>query len=342
MLLILDIILWVAIGTSIAWAVFRWIVKMFDHRAQKQINSVSNVLEATRLKKRLIQKRKRALAIYFGAVFLFHMLVCWASLVFTDAYSLSNGIRFFMSSAAVIIVLISQLKYQKSRTDLYGNISYVSVDEYLEQYPHFYLYLRGFDDDTPLKEARDTRENKFQEAKLAEAVEYGTGVPLCALGMTKEVDSPIGATRVYVDDAEWQEKVLLLMHKAEKIFILINNRESCLWEIERAKAMKDKIVFIVDSLSRYVEVKGLFAQDYDMPEAPNHASCFFFENGSKAIPFEATKEGYLSVLGLSMEKIEASKVEDRKEQLKKQNVRDLKIGAIVVAIILVIVLIIVF
>lgn len=339
MLLILDIILWTAIGASIAWALYGWLVKLYDRKAQKQINSVSNVLEATRLKRQIIKKRKRTLIIYFCLLVLFHTIVSLSGLAYSN-YS-SRGIVMFMSSAAVIIVLISQLKYQKSRTDLYGNISYLSVDEYLEQYPHFYLYLRGFDDDTPLKEFRDTHENKFQEAMLAEAVEYGTGVPLCALGMTKEVDSPIGATRVYVDDAEWQEKVLLLMHKAEKIFILINNRESCLWEIERAKAMKDKIVFIVDSLSRYVEVKGLFAQDYDMPEAPNHAGCFFFENGSKAIPFEATKEGYLSVLGLSMEKIEAYKVEDRKEQLKKQNVRDLKIGAIVVAIILVIVLIIV-
>lgn len=335
MLVLLDVIIWTVVGTSLFWWFYKLLVGLYDRRAQRRIDAAPNVLEASEIRKVLLRKRKWTLVIYFAIAILICLLICIASCLFIYE---SHSFRYLLTFLVIAFVLFIQLHYERSKQDLYGNISFMTSEAYLAENPEFYLYLRGFEDDVLFREKHEKRESlKFREAGLAEAIEYGIGLPLCALGMTKEVDSPIGAVRVYVDDEDWQEKVLLLMNKAERIFILINSRKSCLWEIGQARTMKDKIVFIVDSMEKYVEVREKFGDEFEMPEPPAGDGLFFFEPGGPAKAFADTLDGYLSVLNLSLEIIEPQKLQERKEnmlQKKQEDAKTFVIGAVVAVIVL--------
>lgn len=300
-------------------AVYYFIIKNYDKRACKHMDATSDVIEATKLRKRLILKRKKILIWWFIIAFLSIFLmniICNLMYIQYDTFVLFIMIFIYTIFA---IVFYLELK-RKAENGLYGNVSYQTVDEYLECTPSFYLYLRGFEDDLPFGSKDDLPGNDFRERIFAEAVEYGTNAPLCAVGMPKELDSPIGAYRVYADNQEWQAKVASLMLKAEKVFILINNTKSCMWEIEQAKSMMEKIVFIVDNPKKYSEVKAIFGETFGMPD--DVQSCgmnFFFECGGQAIPFDNSLSGYMSILNLSLEEVEAMRLEERKEKLREQN-----------------------
>lgn len=342
MLTLLDVLIWTVVGISLFWWFYKLIIGLYDRRAQRRIDAAPNALKASEVRKVLLRKRKWTLAIYFTIAILICVLICTVSFLFIyESYS----VRYLLTYLVIALVLLIQLRYERSRQDLYGNISFTTAEEYLAENPEFYLYLRGFEDDAPFKGKVEKQDAlKFREAGFAEAVEYGVGLPLCALGMTKEVDSPIGAVRVYVDDKDWQEKVLLLMEKAERIFILINSRKSCLWEIEQARAMKDKIVFIVDSMEKYVDVRDKFGDEFDMPELPSGDGLFFFVPGGPAKLFTDTLEGYLSVLNLSLEIIEPQKLQERKEgmlQKKKEDAKTLVkvvVGVVIVSVVILLLL----
>lgn len=84
--------------------------------------------------------------------------------------------------------------------------------------------------------------------------------------MTKEADSPIGAKRIYVDDSSWKEDVKELIEKSETIFILVRDRESCIWEIETAIAHLKKVKFIIDDIDKYNNVRETLKNKIDLPE----------------------------------------------------------------------------
>ena len=300
-------------------ALYYFIIKNYDKRACKRMDATSDVLEATKLRKHLISKRKRILIWWFVIAYLSIFLMNIIRNLISIQYDSSVLYVLVFIYTILAVVFYLELK-RKAENGLYGNVSYQTVDEYLERTPSFYLYLRGFEDDIPFGSKEDLSGNDFRERIFAEAVEYGTNVPLCAVGMPKELDSPIGAYRVYADNQEWQAKVASLMQKAEKVFILINNSKSCMWEIEQAEAMKEKIVFIVDNPKKYSEVKAIFGETFGMPD--DVQSCgmnFFFECGGQAIPFDNSLSGYMSILNLSLEEVEAMRLEERKEKLKEQN-----------------------
>ena len=73
-------------------------------------------------------------------------------------------------------------------------------------------------------------------------------MPAYAVGMTKELNSPIGAERIYLNDAEWESEVMDLMTKASLIVILLNDSQSCIWEICKSNQFKNKVVFISNIL----------------------------------------------------------------------------------------------
>jgi CYTH domain-containing protein len=92
-----------------------------------------------------------------------------------------------------------------------------------------------------------------------------TRIRVCAVGMTKELDSPDGAIRVYVNDKTWQENVRELMEKAQEIYILINDRDSCLWEIEQSASMQSKTTYIVSDLDKYNRARSALKDSLEFP-----------------------------------------------------------------------------
>ena len=92
---------------------------------------------------------------------------------------------------------------------------------------------------------------------------------LCAVGMTKEIDSPNGAIRLYLNDEKWKKDVLDLMQESLMIYILVDDRESCIWEIIQSRKFIDKTVFIVDNIDKYNSVMGAVKEDVSLPKIDN-------------------------------------------------------------------------
>lgn len=304
--------LWVFIIVTLIWALFNLLKKSYDNRACKIINRATGAEQAVQIRRRLL--KKRTISLY---VILTILALCYLVFMWLEPY---YGIGYSPTALVVAIVLYTQIAYEKPKTQIYGNLSYITAKEYLKGKEEFYLYLRGFSDDLPFKSSNKLPKGKFDETLLAEAVEYGFGMPMCALGMTREIDSPLGAKRLYVNDDDWQEHVLQLMQRAKQIFILVNNRTSCLWEIEQAQMMKDKIVFIVDDYGNYSEVRKIYGDMFDMPEPPqDNTQNFFFRCGGEANVLEVSLNGYLAIFNLTIAEIEQQQLEQRKTAHRKRN-----------------------
>lgn len=302
--------------------IYKIIFDFLNKIEKKAIKSVNNVEEAIKLRKKLFLRRKRLFYSYFSIVALLVVLVP----------IIDN--RFLIDSILLLVMLFVSIRYEYSKVAFYGNISWETPESFLEKHDRFYLYLRGFNSDIPFEEDRLAANQLFKESVFVEAVEYALNISCCALGMSKEIDGPIGASRVYVDDDEWKEKVAELMDKAEKIFILVNNRSSCIWEIERSFAMLDKTVFIVDDYNQYKSVKDYFKEKINLPESLDDGNTpFFFEYGKSPIPFSNTWEGYFDILGLSYESIEKENVNKRLSQKQENSEKRLWWVVIIIAIV---------
>jgi hypothetical protein len=112
--------------------------------------------------------------------------------------------------------------------DKYRNVSTSIADNVPDD---FILYLRGFNEDKygSINSVNSIPTDCFSEINLAHAV--NEHYPLIAIGMTKELDAPFGAQRIYLEDSEWQDGVKKLILKAKAVIILLHDSKSCHFEI---------------------------------------------------------------------------------------------------------------
>lgn len=136
---------------------------------------------------------------------------------------------------------------------VFNAVSLLTFDEflkYVKRHPDYFLYLRGFNTDnyTSVHTAESFSESLLSKhlSKIA---------PLFAVGMTKELFTPNGAKRIYLDDDVWKEEVAYLMYNATRVFILVNKNDNCLWEIEQSLNMIEKIYYIVDDMNQYAQMR---------------------------------------------------------------------------------------
>lgn len=122
---------------------------------------------------------------------------------------------------------------------------------------HFVLYLRGFSRDNYSETTEDLQKtdksDSFSEGRFIHLLKQY--LPVYAVGMTKELEAPHGANRVYLNDSDWEQEVETLMNRATIIVILLNESDSCIWEIRQARKYKDKIVYICDNQDKLVNVR---------------------------------------------------------------------------------------
>ena len=71
--------------------------------------------------------------------------------------------------------------------------------------------------------------------------------PVIALGRPGERVQPLGASRDYVPNSEWQEKILEYFAKARLIVALLDTTAALQWELEHIFTMKmlDKLVIVI-------------------------------------------------------------------------------------------------
>lgn len=159
-----------------------------------------------------------------------------------------------------IIILDRILTHDKGIIE--RKISTFNKEKYIRRNPSFALYLRAFEKD--LYSEPNYNYNSFYEYDFIKAIKKY--IPVCAIGMTKEVFAPLGATRIYVSDTTWQSEVKELMNDASVVFVLINDRPSCIWEIEQSLSILQKTVFIIDSWSQYSSIRNKFLGRIAFPD----------------------------------------------------------------------------
>ena len=171
----------------------------------------------------------------------------------------------------------------------------------------FVLYLRGFEKDNYSDKFRlsFTKPKGFSEYNFTKIVSKKY---LCAaIGMTIELDAPLGAKRIYVDDNTWKNNVMDLIDKAKIVFILVNNRPSCLWEIESSAGYLDKTVFIVDNPVKYVLVQEEVKEIIHFPVIPSlsMSNRFFYLKNRNGIfeyhEYNNTRKGYQKLFEESLQ-----------------------------------------
>jgi hypothetical protein len=105
------------------------------------------------------------------------------------------------------------------------------------------LYLRSFDDD---RRAARIKGQLTEEEHLGKVLsQIG---PFVAVGRPGESFPTVGASRVYVGDAEWQSTVDELLRSARLVVIRTGQTTGLEWEVERAVRLlaPERLVLLVD------------------------------------------------------------------------------------------------
>lgn len=180
----------------------------------------------------------------------------------------------------ILVYNIWQAFRQKEENNPLSPISTKRKEDVLKANKTFVLYLRGFENDnyeSKFKIESQGRYISFSEYNLVKEIK--NRIPVYAVGMTKETYSPVGADRVYLDDSTWKEDVRELMIAADKIVILVDDKENCIWEIEQTYNLKDKTIFVVNDYYKYLMAKFKLENKYDLPRIEDeqyHNVPFYF------------------------------------------------------------------
>jgi hypothetical protein len=76
--------------------------------------------------------------------------------------------------------------------------------------------------------------------------------PLIAIGEPHEKLPPLGASRAYYGDLEWQDAVRGLMQEARFVIVMVHHTPNLLWEIKTLadSAMLDKTILVLPPVRR--------------------------------------------------------------------------------------------
>ena len=297
----------------IIFAIYGLLQKFFiDRPLIRRIKRSNTAQEAIACRKKLRFRRRLFLTIYVLIVFILPQL--GQSMAAVEATGAADP-RFFLWVLIVPLILWGYLISEKNLDRLMGNISTSDKTSFLSSNPDYVLYLRGFESDDYSSETKQINKSRKPNTRFSEY--YFTRVlqtkeTVCAVGMTKEVDAPIGAQRIYLDDETWQVDVLDLMRGANEIYILVNDRPSCIWEIAQSLSMLDKTIFLVDEREKYDKVRQLgYEYGIEFPPIPHSAECrsndfvaIRFKDGhSDCRSYDKSLKGYAEMLGIPVPRI---------------------------------------
>lgn len=165
---------------------------------------------------------------------------------------------------------------------------------------NYILYLRGFSSDDYTTTYQDLAKKKRFHFKFSEGDfiyflrQY---MPVFAVGMTKELESPLGAERIYLNDKTWREEVMELMQEAQLIVISLNDSSSCIWEIQQAYQFKNKVVYIADEKEKLLNLRKEMHRlnDYTFPASIRYRNIAYYinnENIIKTIEYSNNAQSY--------------------------------------------------
>ena len=303
----------------IVFAIYAGLQKLLDLPFENKIKEAKTTEEANKYRKHLKTARLLFFIVYLIGYFVF---IFWLNFGVgeVNADTVPQSIKgIAMGLCMMYTYLVKQRKYK----EFMGNVSTLEKDAYLKENEHFALFLRGFAEDDYSKEkdlAKPEESGHFSEYKFMSLLQ--TKIPACAIGMTKESDSPYGAARIYVNDASWKEDVKEMMEKADEIYILVNDRISCIWEIEQSAPLLKKTTFIIDDRQKYERVRNSLQEAGltflpDIPGPYQASAHLFLRNAGDAPVFEEyanTLESYSALLQIPIPETEKKGIMNPKWQ----------------------------
>lgn len=326
----------IIVKIAIYFAVFSVVMKIFDLPSIKKIKNAESVDAAIQFKKDLIEKRQKLWKYFVVLVLLFEIFLIVVQAANSGNDSIMLPIIMGMVSLGIFVVVLNKyIDYSNKTSEFLDGLSVEKVADYLKLNDHFVLYLRGFESDVYNK--HKLKPGEFSEDLLSKVVQKGLRIQLCAIGMTKEVKCPLGGRRMYVEDATWEQEVFELMKRADKIVYRINDRPSCIWEIQKSKEVYEKCVFVVDDLEKYNNVRKELDGVVDLPPIQESSSehdsrKFYFKSDNVIKEFDGEVSEYCEMLDLSADDV-------KKDDLKTDSVGTSFILQVVVFLVIIVTLI---
>lgn len=295
---------------------YPFIIKLVEKNNVELLNETIDANDAIKIRKKIKRNRVIILILMLILYSIFEIVFAAIMTNFEDPQNVVDLIRNVgLTGVAMFVYLIKQ----KGAIKAVGNISTFSKHDFLEQNNKYCLFLRGFEQDDYSHDpiVSEKTYNSFSEYEFTSLVMQN--IPICAVGMTKEVNSPRGATRVYLNDDSWQNDVLELMEKSQAIYILVNDRKSCIWEIEQSFKMLAKTVYIIDDIQKYENVRQQFTHKISFPKVPTDQKSdkdiyvmSYLKEDFDVKSYPNNIEGYSLALGIESEELK------KKKKLKKR------------------------
>lgn len=197
---------------------------------------------------------------------------------------------FLFDFSSIIIVCYLMNKYISLRAS-YGTM--LDIDRESD----YVLYLRGFETDFYYNDKGANpvyailknsifRYDYFNEKLLSKVLKEK--VKFYGIGMTKEVASPNGASRIYMDDDCWKENVLKMMQDCGAIVILLHSKRNCIWEFEHALPFKEKVYCVSYDQNMYKEVLQSMKGKIELtPEVPEDHFWFKLASDTSVYPLNS-------------------------------------------------------
>lgn len=285
-------------------ALYVVIFEFFDRLLSKRLKRQLNLEESS--KKRIVIRRKvkynRIVLLTCFVIFLIGTEIFNIYSAITQPYDRYTINSCFMFPAICLIYFIFQKKWKRIK----GNISTSELESFNYVKSKYSLFLRGFtnDDYSKIDELENPKAEKyehFSEYWFFKLLSKKYKLPIVSVGMTKELDSPLGTRRIYLDDNEWRAGVRILMENADKVIILVNDRESCIWEITQTKDFLNKTIFIADNEEKYNIAKEKVRDILRLPSLqfpPDKCAIIPYGYAEEVQYFENSRMGYSEMLGV--------------------------------------------
>jgi hypothetical protein len=299
--------------------IYPGILKLIEKNDIATLNNTTDVNLAINIRRKIKRNRILILVLILLLYSIFEIGISIALFNLEDPDTVGNLIRDIGFTA---VIMFMYLYTTKGATKAVGCISTTSKQSFLDNHKEYVLFLRGFEDDDYKHEpyVSESLHSTFSEYEFASLISQEHTI--CAVGMTKEIESPKGALRVYLSDSNWKEDVYDLMHNAQKIYILVNDRNSCIWEIEQSIEMIDKTVYIVDDLQKYDNVRLRISNPVLLPEIsanekqPNNILIIRNLQGSFEVKsYTNNIYGYSLAFGIESEELKKTKKRQKRGKI---------------------------
>ena len=285
-------------------ALYVVIFEFLDRLFSKSLKKKLTIEESSRKRILIRRKVKRNRIILLTCFVIF--------LIGTEAFNIYSAItqpydRYTINSCFWFpAVCLIYFKFQKKWKRIKGNISTSDLESFNYVNLKYSLFLRGFDNDDyrkidELENPKAEKYDRLSEYWFFKLLSKKYKLPIVSVGMTKELDSPLGTKRIYLDDTEWRTGVRTLMENADKIIILVNDRESCIWEIAQTANFLNKTIYIADNAEKYNIAKEKVCEVLDLPPlqlANDKCAVIPYGAAAEVHYFDNSRMGYSEMLGV--------------------------------------------